>query len=94
MTTLTFDTLKYAKQLEAVGVEPKVAEVQAEALVQVFDESVASKRDIKEIDLKIEALRAELRKEIELSRKEIIIKLGGIIVACTAVLGVIISISH
>ncbi len=69
---LNFDTLAYVKQLEAVGVPREQAEVQAEALRAIIDEKLATKldvaelkRDIKELDAKIESVRAELKRDIK-----------------------------
>lgn len=66
MTTLTFDTLAYVKTLRDAGVEEKQAEAQATALAAVLKSGttdLATQRDI-------EALRADLKKDIELLRAE------------------------
>ena len=52
---ISFDTLAYAKKLIAVGVPEKQAEVQAEALLEMVDEHLATKRDLKEMEYKITA---------------------------------------
>lgn len=54
-----FDTLTYANKLKAAGMDPKLAEVQALALVDAMDDGVATKADI--IDLKNE-LHIEMNK--------------------------------
>jgi hypothetical protein len=53
MTTLTFDTLKFANRLKAVGVPEKQAEEEAAALADVMAEALstsdlATKRDLAE----------------------------------------------
>lgn len=58
MTTLTFDTLKYANRLKAAGVPDKQAEAEAEALAEVMAESVkasdiANKGDLHESEIRI-----------------------------------------
>ena len=45
-----FDTLASAKKLKAVGVLDEVAEVQAEALAEIIEERLATKRNIKELE--------------------------------------------
>jgi hypothetical protein len=54
MTTVTFDTLKFVEKLKAAG----VPEGQAKAMSEAFQEAqgeldVATKRDLKELELKI-----------------------------------------
>jgi hypothetical protein len=56
---MTFDTLDYARKLEAAGVPIAQAEVQARALNQALAGSVATKADI--ADLKADIANLELR---------------------------------
>ena len=60
---LTFDTLAYAKKLIAAGVPEKQAEVQAEALAELVDDQLTTKKDLKEPEL---ALTHKI-KELELN---------------------------
>ena len=143
------DTLNFAKRLEAVGVEPKVAEVQAELQLEILEKQAqayekvvakfaeyrpvldeikitrhefATKGDINnlrhalKVDINnlynvltvdinnlcnvltvdINNLSSELKTEINTleskmdnMRNELIIKLGGVVVASSSVLGVI-----
>ena len=56
MATVTFDTLKFANRLKAAGVADKQAEAEAAALAEALGEAdVATKRDLKELELKITA---------------------------------------
>lgn len=87
---LIFDTLRYANKLKAAGVPEKQAEAQAETLAEVVDETLATKQDIKSIDLKIECVQAELKRDIKELELRIVNKLASIIVGCFGVLGVII----
>lgn len=71
MTTITFDTLEYARKLENAGFTRQQAEVQADALKKFaleLDEKtrqeLATKGDVRETELR-------LLKEIETVRKEI-----------------------
>jgi hypothetical protein len=75
-TALAFDTLQYAKRLKQAGFTDEQAEVQAEALSELVDERLATKLDIKELQRDMKELEYKLT-----------IKLGGIIVTCTVVLG-------
>jgi hypothetical protein len=58
-----FDTLQYAKRLQEAGVPTRQAEIQAEMLAEVVQGELATKRDLKEIEtrleLKIETIKSE-----------------------------------
>lgn len=83
MNAIPFDTLQFANRLKAVG----FSEEQAQALTELqraatdntleqarhdyhMDE-VATRRDIKEIELKIDPAKADMKRDIETVRKEI-----------------------
>jgi hypothetical protein len=53
MTATTFDTLAYAKKLKAVGVPPDQADVQAEAIFELVDEKLATKKDLEILAYKL-----------------------------------------
>lgn len=58
MTTLTFDTLKFANRLKSAGVPPQQAEAEAEALAEVMAEAVkasdlSTKADLHDLELRI-----------------------------------------
>jgi len=42
MSSITFDTLKFATRLEKAGVAREQAEVQAQALAEIFDANLAT----------------------------------------------------
>ena len=48
MTTVTFDTLAYAKKLKAVGFTEDQAEVQAQALAEIIDERLVTRQYFEE----------------------------------------------
>ena len=50
---IVFDTLEYAKKLKAVGFTEEQAEVQAEAIADLVDEKLATKRDLKELEMRL-----------------------------------------
>ena len=51
--SITFDTLAYAKKLKTVGFTEEQAEVQAETLAEIIDEKLATKQDLKELELRL-----------------------------------------
>ena len=54
MATVTFDTVKFANKLKAAGVPDQQAEAEALALADALgDVDVATKRDLKELELRI-----------------------------------------
>ena len=50
MSASVFDTLAYAKKLKLAGVPEAQAEVHAEAMVELVEERLATKRDLKELE--------------------------------------------
>ncbi|MEO5349860.1 MAG: CCDC90 family protein [Magnetococcus sp. YQC-3] len=67
--TIPFDTLAFAKELETAGVPPAQAEAQAKALSGVLQkveeyrlQELATKGDIKNLELKIAETKAEIIK--------------------------------
>lgn len=78
MTTITFDTLEYAKKLENAGFTREQAEVQADALKKFaleMDEKtrqeLATKGDVRECELRLLKEIEKVRKEIEEVRAEL-----------------------
>ncbi len=50
---ITFDTLAYAKKLKAAGVPDEQAEIQAEALMDIVNTKLVTKRDLTEAKIEI-----------------------------------------
>ena len=50
---LIFDTLQYANKLKEAGVSEKQAEVNAEAIAEIVNSKLATKRDLKELELRM-----------------------------------------
>ena len=80
MTTVTFDTLKFVEKLKAAG----VPEGQAKAMSEAFQEAqgeldVATKRDLKELKLKIETRFEGVRVELMLIKWMLGLLLGGVL---------------
>ena len=67
MTSVTFDTLKYANRLKGSGMAPDQAEAQAEALAEVLEvnlKELATKGDLMQI--RQELIQLEQRMTIKL----------------------------
>jgi len=88
-----FDTLEIAKRLRNAGFD----EAQAEAVTGVLRDAreadlsqLATKADVSQLEAKlmseIAALRTEFRAELEVMRRDLTIRLGGMITAMTAIL--------
>jgi hypothetical protein len=52
-TSVTFDTLAYAKKLKSAGVPEAQAEIQAEALKEIINSELVTKRDLTEAKVEI-----------------------------------------
>ena len=70
MSTITFDTLKYAKQLEASGVPAMQAEAfvnaQREILSEALDTSLATRSDMLAIKAEIKSLELKMESKFDL----------------------------
>lgn len=65
MSTITFDTLKYVKQLESAGVPSLQAEAfvnaQRDILSEALDTSLATKSDIRDVRTDVQAVKTEVK---------------------------------
>lgn len=84
MATIAFDTLKYAKRLKDAGFTETQAEALASTEAELIESSLASKRDIKELETKIELLRADLQRDLKEMEYRLTIRLGGLIALAVA----------
>lgn len=66
MSTVTFDTHKFVKDLESAGVPPLQAEAfvraQQEILSQALDSTLATRADIVQLDRRMDGLDAKMDK--------------------------------
>ncbi|HLA36160.1 MAG TPA: coiled-coil domain-containing protein [Rhodocyclaceae bacterium] len=95
MTVITFDTLKFVKELESAGVPAAQAEAQARALATALDThlvELATKGDVREVRVEANATKAELKSELALLRSEmqamesrLTIKFGALIAVAVGV---------
>ena len=53
MSTLVFDTLAFVKELTQAGMPEKQAEVLARSQAMLIDEKLATKQDLKELELRL-----------------------------------------
>lgn len=83
MTSITFDTLAYAKKLKAVGVPEAQAEIQAEALAEIIEGRLATKQDLKEFEV-------ALKKDLAETKAEIIKWVAGMLVAQAAIVATLV----
>ncbi|MDZ7699955.1 MAG: hypothetical protein U5R49_24525 [Deltaproteobacteria bacterium] len=74
--TATFDTLSYAKKLKAAGFTDEQAEIQAEALSEIIEERLATKQDLKELELRL--------------KHALTLRLGGMLAAGIAIVATLV----
>ena len=80
MNAVPFDTLKFARRLEDAGLTATTAAGASEALAEALSGAgLATKSDIS-------ALRTEVRSEMELLRRDLTIRLGGMMVVAVGVI--------
>ena len=68
MSTLTFDTLKFANQLKIAGVPSVHAEAEAKALSEVLEPNLgelATKSDLREVETGLRHEIGDLRKDMD-----------------------------
>ena len=87
MTTLVFNSLAYFEKLRDAGVTEKQAKVHADAMNELVDDKLATKEDLL-------FLKEDLRKEIELLKKDLIIKLGSMIMGSISLLYILLRFGH
>ena len=87
MASTTFDTLGYFDKLKAAGFTEQQARVQADALRELIEDKLATKRDLKELEA---ATKRDL-KELELRLKyDLTVRFGSMLAAAVAILAVLI----
>ena len=86
--SITFDTLVYAKKLKQAGVPEEQAEVHAEALAVIIDEKLATKRDLKELEI---SLKRDM-KELELRLKhDLTLRLGAMLATGITIIALLVT---
>ncbi|MBF0145400.1 MAG: DUF1640 domain-containing protein [Magnetococcales bacterium] len=69
-TSIAFDTLAYAKKLKSVGFTEAQAEVQAESMVALMEERLATKLDVAVVRRDVKEIESNLKLEIEHVRRD------------------------
>jgi len=82
-SAITFDTLAYVKKLKAAGVPEKQAEAQAETFAEIIEDRIATKQDLKELEL-------ALKQDIAKVKAEIIKWVAGMLVAQAAIVATLV----
>ena len=80
MATLTFDTYAFIRKLKDSGISEEQARAQVEALSTAFEQfqgethftDLANKHDIRELELKIELVKAELKRDMAETKADLI----------------------
>jgi hypothetical protein len=74
--TIAFDTLAFTKKMKSAGFSEQQAEAQAEAIAELVEGQLATKRDLKELE---DRLTIRLGKMLAWSTGLIIVVLGAMI---------------
>jgi hypothetical protein len=83
-SAIIFDTLAYVKKLKSAGVPEKQAEIQAETFAEILEERVATKQDLKELEL-------ALKHDLANIKAEIIKWMAGMLVAQAAIVATLVN---
>jgi len=77
MTTITFDTLKFANKLKSAGVPDKQAEAEAEAISEVLEVNLKDLVTKEYLDVKFQQELAPIRTDLAVLKW-----MMGILIAC------------
>ena len=87
MATLTFDTHAFVKELTQAGMPEEQAEVLARSQAMLIDEKLATKQDLKELELR---LKRDIQ-EMELRLKhDMTVRLGSMMVVAIGVVAALV----
>ena len=90
MATLMFDTHAFVKELTQAGMPEEQAEVLARSQAMLIDEKLATKQDLKELELRLKRDIQELKRdmqEMELRLKhDLTVRLGSMMVVAVGVI--------
>ena len=85
-----FNALKYIKSLEDVGFPREQAEAQVQLVIDSFQENVATKSDLAELKSEMKSELAQIKAQFAELKTDLVFRLGGLIVFCTGILGLLI----
>ena len=83
MATIVFDTYLYIKKLRAVGFTEEQAAVQAETIAGLINEELTTKRDLAEMEQRLDSRLKELEYKLT-------IKLGAMMAASIAIIAALV----
>ena len=75
MATLTFDTHAFVKELTQAGMPEEQAEVLARSQAMLIDEKLATKQDLKELEMRLVRDMKELETNLKRDMKELEMRL-------------------
>lgn len=94
MSAIAFDTLAYAKKLKLAGVPEAQAEVQAEAMAELVEERLATKRDLKELEERlasqIRGMEERLNSKMQELEYKMTIRLGSMMVVAVGLVATLV----
>lgn len=74
-----FNSLKYVKQLEGVGLSRNQAETHIEIMTEIIESNLATSQDLKDLRSEITQEFSNLRSEMTQLESRLTIKLGAIV---------------
>ena len=89
MTTITFDTLKFANRLKQAGVASAHAEAEAQALAEVFETNLGdlvNKGDLLAVKADVQAVKIE----VQHLEQRMTIKLDGLMVVAVSIVATLV----
>ena len=90
---MKFNPFKYVDDLKEAGFPAKQAEAQVKVWSEFVESELATKKDIKELEFKIENVKSELKRDIKELELRLTVRLGGIMVLGIGVLAAIIKLT-
>ena len=94
MSTITFDTLKFAERLEKAGLTREqasaIAEAQKDSLAEALDSTLATKADFVRLENRIDGMG----KDIQSMELRLIIKLGAFFMVAVGILLAVMRLPH
>jgi hypothetical protein len=93
MSSATFDTLGYFEKLKAAGVPEEQAKAQIDVIRQIIDDKLATRRDLKELELTIKQEIKDVRTELKELEYRLTIRLGGMMAASIAIVAALVKLT-
>lgn len=94
MSAIAFDTLAYAKKLKLAGVPEAQAEVQAEAMAELVEERLATKRDLKDLEERLvsqmRGMEERLNSKIQELEYKMTLRLGSMMVVAVGLVATLV----